>query len=93
MTESVEMVEHATGTTIIFLTELAQMAANASKETEWLCESFGLGIDDVIGLTSTGNSVVVTEGANVYVQPITDKRIRNRTQEGLRDFLGGGKRS
>ena len=91
--ESVNAVEQATGVTIIFLTELAQMAANASKETEWLCESFGLGINDIVGLTGTGNSVVISEGANMYVQPLTDKRIRNRTQEGLRDFLGGGKRS
>ena len=85
--ESVNAVSQYIGAKIIYLKELAQMAANNSKETEWLCESFGLGIDDVVGLTSTGNSVVVTEGSNVYIQPISDKRIREKTKSELRDWL------
>lgn len=89
LTESVEVVESATGTTIIFLTELAQMVAPSSKETEWLCESFGLTVKDVVGLTATGNSLVITEGSNVYIQPITDRRIRAKTKSTVRDFLGG----
>lgn len=85
--ESVEAVSDYIGSKIIYLKELAQMAANNSKETEWLCESFGLGIDDVIGLTSTGNSVVIAEGSNVYVQPISDKIIRNKTKSALKDWM------
>jgi hypothetical protein len=63
------------------------MAAMSSKETEWLCESFGLDVKDVVGLTSTGNSLVINEGANTYVQPITDKNIRSRTKSALTDWL------
>lgn len=73
--------------TMIFFPQLAQMAAASSRETEMLCESFGLNIDDVIGVTSTGNSVVIQEGANTYVQPITDKAVRARTQSILTDWL------
>ena len=73
--------------TIIFFPELAKMAAASSKETEWLCESFGLSMDDVIGITSTGNSVVLTEGGNTFVQPLNDRNIRKRTQNALRDWM------
>lgn len=85
--ESVNAVAKYAGAKIIFLKELAQMAANSSKETEWLCESFGLTIDDVIGVTKTGNSVVINEGGNIYVQPISDKFVRQRTQNAVRDWL------
>ena len=78
---------NAENITIIFFPELAQMAANSSKETQILCESFGLTIEDVVGVTSTGNSVVVQEGANTYVRPITDKSIRNKTRSILNDWL------
>ncbi|MCM1223251.1 MAG: hypothetical protein NC548_53245, partial [Lachnospiraceae bacterium] len=84
--ESVDQITEITGVNIIFLKELAQMAAASSKETEWLCESFGLTMDDIIGVTSTGNSIAIAEGANVYVQPITDKSIRARTQSFMRDW-------
>lgn len=77
----------AMGGKIIFLKELAQMAANNSKETEWLCESFNLTIDDVVGITNTGNSVVITEGSNVYVQPIRDKHVRSKVQNNVREWL------
>lgn len=85
--ESVNEMENITNIKIVFFPELARMAANNSKETEWLCESFGLSIDDVIGVTNTGNSVVVTEGSNVYVQPISDSRIRNKTKSMVTDWL------
>lgn len=85
--ESVNAAAKYTGAKIIFLKELAQMAANNSKETEWLCESFGLTIDDVIGVTNTGNSVVIQENSNVYIQPISDKVIRQRTQSVVKDWL------
>lgn len=85
--ESVNAAAKYAGAKIIFLKELAQMAANNSKETEWLCESFGLTIDDVIGVTNTGNSVVIQENSNVYIQPISDKVIRQRTQSVVKDWL------
>lgn len=87
MMESVDEAAKAAGCTIIFFPELAKMAANSSKDTEWLCESFGLSIDDVIGVTSTGNSVVITEGENTYIQPISDKFLRNRTQKAVLDWI------
>lgn len=73
--------------TMIFFPQLAQMAAASSRETAMLCESFGLNIEDVIGVTSTGNSLVIQENANTYVQPITDKSIRKKTQSMLNDWL------
>lgn len=85
--ESVSNVVNTMGAKVIFLKELAKMAANSSKETEWLCESFGLSIDDIVGITSTGNSLVITEGSNVYVQPIRDKQIRSKTQSCVKDWL------
>lgn len=85
--ESVNAAAKYAGAKIIFLKDLAQMAANNSKETEWLCESFGLTIDDVIGVTNTGNSVVIQENSNVYIQPISDKVIRQRTQSVVKDWL------
>ena len=87
MMESVNEMENITNIKIVFFPELAKMAANNSKETEWLCESFGLSIDDVIGVTNTGNSVVVTEGNNVYIQPINDRKIRNKTKSMVSDWL------
>ena len=86
MIESVEDIQRASRSQILFLKELAQLAAD-NKETEWLCESFGLTIDDVVGLTSTGNSVVIQEGQNTYIQPISDKNIRAKTVKGINDWL------
>ena len=85
--ESTSDIESDIGTTIIFLPELAKMAAASSKETNWLCESFGLTLDDVIGVTATGNSVVINESGNTIIQPLTDKNIRNRTKSILNDWL------
>ena len=85
--ESVDIFTKHTGCKIIQFPELARMAANSSKETEWLCESFGLTIDAVTGLTETGSGIVIQESNNVYVQPITDKSIRKRTQSMLTDWL------
>lgn len=85
--ESVDDAAKYTGTTIIFFPELAKMAAANSKETAWLCESFGLSEEDLVGVTSTGNSVVVTEGANTYIQPLNDSRIRAKTKSILTDWM------
>lgn len=85
--ESVNEASKYSGTTIIFLPELAKMAVDNSKEASWLCESFGLSIDDIIGVTSTGNSVVLTENNNVYIQPINDKVVRNKTKNMLIDWM------
>lgn len=88
MMESVEgSVENYDNCTIIYLGELARMAAHSSKETEWLCESFGLSIEDVVGVTSTGNSVVIKEGANTYIQPLSDKIVRQKTRSIITDWF------
>lgn len=85
--ESVNEAAMYAGAKVIFFKELAQMAANSSKETEWLCESFGLSIDDVVGVTSTGNSIVIAENKNTYIQPISDKFIRQKTQQVVKDWI------
>lgn len=71
---------------IIFLPELAKMVANSSKETQLLCESFGLGIDDINGLTENGD-IVIQENKNIYIQPITDKFLRSKTKSILKDWI------
>lgn len=88
--ESVDAFEKQSGGKIIQFTELARMVANDSKETEWLCESFGLSIDSIIGLNSTADSIIINENKNIYSQPITDAFIRNKARNGLSDFLGRG---
>ena len=87
MQESVQEAADYANCTIIFLPELAKMVAAQSREASWLCESFGLTEADLVGVTSTGNSVVMTEGANTYIQPINDGNIRRRTQSVLRDMF------
>lgn len=86
--EAANILEYMTGAKIIFFKELAQMMANDSKETELLCESFGLSINDVIGISSTGNSLLIQEGGtNLYMQPITDRTLRNKSQREVRNWL------
>lgn len=85
--ESVNTVGNSYNCKIIFFDDLAKMAANNSKETQWLCESFGLGIDSVVGLTNSGDSLVIQENKNIYVQPISDKNIRAKTKRNLSDWL------
>jgi hypothetical protein len=85
--ESVDFMQNAIQSTIIFFKELAQMAANKLVQPELLCESFGLTIDDVVGVTESGNSLVIQEGSNLYVQPITDKFVRHSTQKLVKDFM------
>ena len=63
------------------------MAAGHSEETKMLCEAFNLTEADIVGLTSTGNSVVLTENGNTYIQPLRDANIRKKTQNELRDFF------
>lgn len=75
-----------TGVKIYMLPQLAQMAANSSKETEWLCESFGLSINDITGLTNQGD-IVIQENTNVFVQPISDKQLRNKTRNILNEWI------
>lgn len=88
--EAADTLAQYAGAKIIFLKELAQMAANNSAETQWLCESFNLTIDDVIGITETGNSLIIQEnGTNLYMQPITDKFLRAKTQNEVRNWLNG----
>jgi len=85
--ESVNEAAKYANATVIFFPELAQMVVANSKEANWLCESFGLSMNDIVGVTSTGNSVVLTEKDNVYIQPINDESIRNRTKNMLKDWM------
>ena len=85
--ESVQQAAKLANTVVIFLPELAKMATAGSKEASWLCESFGLSMNDIVGVTATGNSVVLTENENVYIQPINDKIVRNKTKQSLRDWM------
>ena len=85
--ESVQMVEKAINGSIIFFEELAKDVAKDSEEAQILCESFGLSNDDIIGVTSTGNSVVIKEKSNIYVTPITNEMARKKTKSYLRDWL------
>lgn len=85
--ESVNVIEEASDCNIIFFKDLAKMAANNSKETEWLCESFGLTIDNIIGISNSGNSIAIQENQNIYLQPISDRGIRAKTQRGVSDWL------
>lgn len=85
--ESVDEAAKYANCTIIFLNELARMAAASVSETEYLCEAFNLSLEDVVGLTDTGNSVVMENSGNVFIQPISDKQVRARTQSIVRDWL------
>jgi len=85
--EAVDDFTKFTGCKVIYFPELARMAANNSRETEYLCESFGLTIDDVIGITESGNSIVIQENSNIYAQPIMDSTIKNKTQKMMKDWL------
>ena len=85
--ESVKTVEKAMNGSIIFFEELAKDAAKNSEDAQILCESFGLSNDDIIGLTSTGNSVVLKENKNIYVCPITNEMARAKTKANLNDWL------
>lgn len=87
--EAINTLENETNTTIIFFPELAKMAAASSRETNMLCESFGLTEDALVGLTDTGNSVVLSENGNTFVQPITDSMVRSRNKSILTDWLNG----
>lgn len=85
--ESVQECEQATGVKIIYFPELAKMAAGKSEETKLLCEAFQLTEEDIIGLTATGNSVVLNENGNTYIQPLCDEHLRKRTKSVLNDWL------
>lgn len=85
--ESVQQAAKLANSVVIFLPELAKMATAGSREASWLCESFGLSMNDIVGVTATGNSIVLTENENVYIQPINDKIVRNKTKQALRDWM------
>lgn len=87
MMEYVDEAAKYANCTIIFLSELAKMAAHSSKETEWLCESFGLDINDVVGMTESGNSVVIQDHDAIYVQPLSDRSIRAKSRSVINDWL------
>lgn len=72
---------------IIFFDELAKGVAKDSEGAQILCESFGLTNDDIIGVTSTGNSVVLKEKDNIYISPITNEIARKKTKHCLNDWL------
>ena len=85
--ESVKTVEKATNSSIIFFEELAKEAIKSSEDAQIICEAFNLTDQDIIGLTSTGNSVVLKENKNIYVCPITNEMARVKTKANLNDWL------
>lgn len=85
--ESVNEMEQYVNSRIIYLPELAKSVAGKADEVKMLCEAFELTEDDIIGVTETGNSVVLAENNNVYVQPITESQLRERTKSSLTDWL------
>lgn len=85
--ESVKITEDSINTKIIFFEDLAKNLTESSKEASILYESFGLKEDDIIGVTETGNSVVLKENKNIYVVPISDKIIQTKTRSAISDWL------
>ena len=85
--ESALLLSNMAKAKIIYLAELARMAANNDKQVQWLCESFNIEEKDLLGVTETGNSVVLTENGNVYMQPISDKNIRRKTYDMVQDWI------
>ena len=87
--ESAIDVEKETSSKIVFFKELAKMAANNSEEAAWLCESFGLTADAVTGVTDDGESIIIQENQDIYVQPISDKNIKAKTKNMVAEWLNG----
>ena len=85
--ESASSIGNMINSKIIYLKELAKLAFNNDKEVQWLCESFDITENDLLGVTESGNSVVLTESGNVYIQPISDKNIRNKTRNMVQDRI------
>ena len=85
--ESVKTIEHALNDRVIFFDELAKMVANNDADTQLLCESFGLTIDDVVGITESGSSLIIKEKQNLYAQPVTDRILRARAADQLNEWL------
>lgn len=84
--ENAEAVAKEAQTTIIFLPQLAKMAM-ASENKDWLCESFGITEENLIGVTETGNSVVIDTPKAGIISPITSREIRAKTRRTVRDWL------
>lgn len=80
-------IEKEFGAKIIYFDELAKDIAQNEKEAQIICEAFNLTTDDIIGVTSTGNSVVLKENQNVYVVPVTNSRARSKSKKILNDWL------
>lgn len=86
--EAATLLATAAACKMIMLPELAKMAMNNDEGMKWLCESFELTENDLLGVTETGNSVMIQEnGQNVYLQPITDARVRSKTKSMVADWL------
>lgn len=85
--ESVNALESFANSRIIFLPELAKMTGGKSDSVKMLCEAFQLTEDDIIGVTESGNSVVVGDDKGIYVQPITESQLRNKTKSALNDWI------
>lgn len=85
--ENAGAVAREAGTTIIFLPQLAQMAFSGAKDKEWLCESFGITEENLLGVTETGNSVVSATEDSAFITPITDRTLRQRTRSIVTDWF------
>lgn len=87
--QSISDVEKYTGATIVFFPELARMVAENEKASQFVCESFDLNQDDIIGFTKTGNSVVLKENNNIYIAPISNSVVKKKASNAIREYFGG----
>lgn len=73
------------GGKLILFDELAKMVAEESAEASFICESFNLTKEDILGVKD--NSVYIKENGNLYVAPITDRAVRNKTAKIMNEWI------
>lgn len=73
------------GGTLVTFDELREMLRSNSDEMKLLCESFHIDESNIIGMC--GDSAVVQENANIFVQPLTDKRILSKSKNMISEWL------
>ena len=73
------------GGTLVTFDELREMLRSNSDEMKLLCESFHIDESNIVGMC--GNSAVVQENANIFVRPLTDKRILSKSKNMISEWL------
>ena len=80
-----EYFKNTFGNTMITFNELRDMLRSDSDEMKLLCESFHINADNIVGMC--GNSAVVQENANIFVQPLTDRHILKKSKHMIADWI------